>query len=179
MRKHVKLFVMLTALALTVSFLAGVACAAVDKAAADKAVKIASDCAKKLDGAWGDQHAKLIESNKGGDFADYESMQAAVNDLLEGSGAVYIYVLYPHGMTDTNVRHFIITVDGSDDPDDYGTGNEGEEAFETAWKGTPTAGDEAWEDEDGDAGLLLSAYAPIHDSKGKVVAILGVDIPAK
>ena len=33
--------------------------------------------------------------------------------------------------------------------------------------------------EEGGKGLLLSAYAPVHDSKGNVVAILGIDYPAK
>ncbi|MCL1940581.1 MAG: hypothetical protein FWG09_01455 [Synergistaceae bacterium] len=177
MKKHAKLFTILAALALTVSLLSGIADAAVDKAAADKALKIASDCAKKLDGAWGDQHAKLIESKKGEDFADYESMQAVVNGFLAGSGATYIYVLYPSGPVDS--APFIITVDGSEEADDYGTDAEWEAEIAAAWGGTPTAGDEAWEDEDGGAGLLISAFAPIHDSKGSVVAILGVDYPAK
>jgi len=42
--------------------------------------------------------------------------------------------------------------------------------------GTATAGEKAWKDDDGT--LMMSAYASIRDSKGTVVAILGVDSPA-
>ena len=173
MRKHVKLFTLVMALLLAVSFLS--AAAAVDNAVAEKALSIASNCAKQLDGAWGDKHAAMIESKKGAEFADYESMRAVLSKLLAGSGAVYMYALYPSGAVDS--APFFITVDGSEEPDEYGTANDWETGFAAAWKGVPTAADEA--EEDDDAGLLLSAYAPVHDSKGNVVAILGVDYPAK
>ena len=176
MKKHVKSLTLLIALLLTVSFLPAAGAAGLEDVAA-KALGIATNCAKQLDGAWGDQHAAMIASKEGADFAEYENMQAAVNGFLAGSGATYIYTLFPSGPVDS--APFIMTVDGSDDPDDYGKENEWEEGFAAAWNGTPTAGDEAWEDEEGGKGLLLSAYAPVHDSKGNVVAILGVDCPAK
>ena len=177
MKKHVKSITLLTALLLTISFLPTVAGAADLDVVAAKAIGIATNCAKQLDGAWGDQHAAMIESKKETDFADYKSMQAILNGLLAGSGATYIYTLFPSGPADS--APYIMTVDGSDDPDDYGKEYEWEAEFVAAWQGTPTSGDEAWEDEDGGKGLLLSAYAPVHDSKGNVVAIMGVDYPAE
>jgi len=175
MRKQVKFFTLLAALLLAVMSLPAVAGAA-DPAIAEKALSIATNCAKQLDGAWGDQHAALIESKKGAEFEGFESMQATINGLLAGSGATYIYALYPSGAVDS--APFIITVDGSADPDDYGKSLEWEAGFAAAWGGAPIAAEEAEEDKGG-AGLLLSAYAPIHDGKGAVVAVLGVDIPAK
>ena len=175
MKKHIKLFSMLAVLLLAVALLPAVA-GAVDPAIAEKALGIAVKCAGQLDGAWGDQHAALIESKKGAEFEGFESMQATIKGLLAGSGATYIYALYPSGAVESSP--FIITVDGSPDPDDYGKAVEWEAGFAAAWGGAPVAAEEAEEDEGG-AGLLLSAYAPIHDGKGAVVAILGVDIPAK
>ncbi|MCL2768299.1 MAG: hypothetical protein FWE49_06210, partial [Synergistaceae bacterium] len=84
-----------------------------------------------------------------------------------------IYTLYPSGAVES--APFILTAVGGDEPDDYGTEQEWEAGFTAAWKGTSTAANHAYE-EDGE--FLLSAYAPVHDSKGNVVAILGVDYPA-
>lgn len=188
MKKSIKLFTMLVSFLMIVSFLPACASYADADAVANEAVALASSYAKQLDGAWGDQHAELINMSKGDFakfspdlFAGYEDMRAVLCGFLAirsdaGSNATYIYVLYPAGPIDS--APFFITVDASDPPSDYGTEHEWEAAFAAAWKGTPTAGSEAWEDEEG-AGLLLSAYAPIHDSKGNVVALLGVDYPAR
>ena len=180
MKKYAKSLTLLMSFLLAISFLSISTAGAAQQmpgelqAVADKAVNAVTNYAKKLDGAWGDQHAALVESKKGGDFEGYESMQAVLIGFLKESGAAYLYALYPSGSVDT--APFTITVDGSEDPDDYGTENEWEAGFAKAWKGTPAAGDEVWKDDDGCT--LLSAYAPIRDSKGNVVAILGVDYTA-
>ena len=177
MKKNIKSFTLLMSLLLTVLFLSSCAADANElQAVADKAVNLASKYAKQLDGAWGDQHAVMIESKDGGAFAGYESMRANLQGFLAECDATYMYTLYPSGPIEN--APFFITLDASDEPDDYGTEQEWEAGFAAAWKGTPTAADDAWEDDDGD-GLLLSAYAPVHDSKGNVVAILGVDYPAQ
>jgi len=182
MKKSTKLLTMLMSLMLTVLFMSGCAVSAYGaempeelKAVANKAVSIATNYAKQLDGAWGDQHAAMIDSKEGGAFAEFESMRAALCGFMAESDATYIYTLYPSGAVES--APFFLTVDGSEEADDYGTENEWEAGFAAAWKGTPTAGDHVWKDE-GDGALLLSAYAPVHDSKGNVVAVLGVDYPA-
>jgi len=141
-------------------------------AVAAKAKGIAENSVKKLNGAWGDQHVALVASKKGKEFAGYESMRTVLKGLVAESGAPYIYALTPKGAVDK--EPFIISVDGSE-TDDCGKENEWEAAFAAAWKGAATAGTEAWKDDDGTP--MVSAYAPILDSKGNVVAILGVDCP--
>ena len=180
MKKSIKSFTLLVAFLLVVSFLPVCVCNAAEmpgelKAVADKAAGLAASYAKNLDGEWGDKHVNMIDSKKGYDFPAYEGMRAVLCGLMEDSDATYIYVLYPSGAIDS--EPFFISADGSDNPDEYGTENEWENGFAAAWKGAPTAGDNAWTDYDGET-LLISAYAPIHDSKGDVIAIIGVDYPA-
>jgi hypothetical protein len=177
MTKNFKLLTMLTVLLLIISFSLSTSVAAAEKtpeelkAIAENALNIAVNCAKQLDGEWGGQHAALIESGKGKDFSDFENMRGVLSKFLEGSDATYIYVIYPSGEIDS--APFFTTVEGGSNADDYGTEHKWEAGFAAAWKGTPTAADETWKDDDGS--LMLSAYAPVHDGKGNVVAILGVD----
>ena len=144
-------------------------------AAADKAKDIAFTYAQKLTGAWGDLHVALIDSKKGGDFKDYESMKAVLNGFVTETGAPYIYALFPSGAIDKD--SFIITVDGSEAPDDFGKELDWEPCFAIAWVGATEAGEEAREDDGGS--FMISGYAAVRDSKGDVVAVLGVDYPVR
>ena len=176
MKKIVRSLTILMVLLLTVSILPCIAGAAEKtpeeiKVVAEKAKDIAANCAQKLEGAWGDQHVALVESKKGKDFEGYESMRAALSAFVTES-APYIYALYPTG--DVEKAPFIITVDGSE-TDDCGKENEWEIGFASAWNGLAFAGEEAWDDDDGKP--MVSAYAPIRNGDGKVVAIIGVDCP--
>ena len=179
MKMHVRSLTMLMSFLLAVSFLPISAADAAEmpkelQAIADKAKSAAGDCAQQLTGAWGDQHVALIASKKKGDFADYKSMQTALNGLLAKSGAMYIYVLSPSGAFDKDP--FFVTVDGSAEPDDYGTEYKWEAGFASAWGGMSNAAEMVSKDDKGK--LQLSAYSPIRDTKGEVVAILGLDYPA-
>jgi hypothetical protein len=145
------------------------------QAIATKATNLAAAYAKQLDGAWGDQHAAMIASKKKNAFADYAKMRSVLSGFVAKKEATYVYTLYPSAPSDK--APFFLTVDGAVKPDDYGTEYKWEAGFAAAWKGTPTAADHAWKDDKG-KGILISAYAPIRDSKGNVVAILGVDYPA-
>ena len=182
MKKHSKPLILLLSLLLSVLSLSVCAASAADKkmpaelqAVADKAVNFASSCAKQLDGAWGDQHAALIASKKGKAFADYAKMRSVLSGLAAKKEAVYVYALSPSGAVDK--APFLLTVDGSEKPDEYGTEFKWEAGFAAAWKGAATAAGHAWKDDKG-KGLLISAYAPVRDGKGNVVAVLGVDCPA-
>ena len=137
MKKHTKKLFTLLSLIFTILFLMGCAAYAADKempeelrAVADKAVNIASQCAKQLDGAWGDKHAAMIESKEGGAFADYENMRAVLSGFMTESNATYIYTLYPSGAVES--APFILTAVGGDEPDDYGTEQEWEAGFAAA-----------------------------------------------
>ena len=142
------------------------------QAAADKTKEIAANCAQKLEGDWGDQHVALVESKKGKDFEGYGSMRTVLSGFVAETGAPYIYAMVPTGAFDKDP--FVITVDGSKN-DDCGKENEWEMGFAASWSGFAAAGDEAWEDDDGS--FMVSGYAAIRNSKGDIVAILGVDCP--
>ena len=176
MKKFVRSLSFLMVLLLAVSFLPCLAGAAEKTPAELDAVKvkakdIASNCAQKLKGAWGDQHVALVNSKKGKDFEGYKNMRDTLSGFVAEAGAPQIYALYPTGAIDK--APYIITVDGSK-TDDCGKENEWEPGFAAAWKGAVEAGEEAWKNDDG--ALMMSGYAAIRDSKGDVVAILGVDI---
>jgi len=93
----------------------------------------------------------------------------------EESGAYYIYCLIDQDSAD---NHFEITVDGSIEPDDWLNAYEVESQFIAALAGTPSAAPSAWNDDDDGLKPVWSAFAPIHNSEGTIVAILGVDYPA-
>jgi len=143
------------------------------QALADHAVKLAQHYALQLDGDWGDLHVDLMESGLEEDFRYFEEMREVLSGFIEESGAKYVYAMYPQDISDSEAP-FIITVDGSLDPDEFGAEYELELPFIRAWYGIAASSSYAWEDI-WQGSYCWSAYAPIHDSNGDVVAILGVD----
>ena len=141
----------------------------------DKTFEIVKKYAAELDGEWGDEHVALIESGQGEGYKGFEDMRLILEGYIEESGALYIYALYPTG---SGEMPFMITVDGSADPDDFGFKITWEQPFTSAWEGTPATSGCAYFDKYTINDLAWSAYAPIHDSAGEVVCILGVDYPA-
>jgi len=77
---------------------------------------------------------------------------------------------------DPSDGYFEITVDGSEEPDDWLNQYDVEGQFILAMNGTPAAAPTAWDNDVDDP--VWSAFAPVHNSEGKVVAILGIDFPA-
>lgn len=132
---------------------------------------------------WADQYVALIESGEARDFADFDGMKAELDNIREEAGATYVYALSPAGedgepaltSEDTNGQPFVITVDGSEDPDDWAAEYDWEIQFTEAWEGTPAAARSAWDDEEDTQ--CWSAFAPVYDSEGNVVCILGIDFP--
>lgn len=129
-----------------------------------------------------DQYVSLINSGEARDFADYDSMKAELDKIREESGATYVYALSPgkdgvpslDGETGKDGA-FLITVDGSEDPDDWAVDYGWEIQFTEAWNGEPAAARSAWDDSDDLQ--CWSAFAPVYDSNGNVVCILGIDYP--
>ena len=179
MKKSFKLFALIMTLLLAAALFAGCGGGEDDdmpaelQEIADNAVSYVADRAILLDGEWGDLHSALIESEEGEDFEEYEYMRGILNSFVLQSGLDYLYALYPTGVP--VVAPYMLTVDGSMAPDEYGEEYEWEEGFTEAWHGEAAAADYLWETADG--WYALSAYAPIHDSEGEVVAILGIDYP--
>lgn len=159
----------------------------------DKVTGIAADYAAMLSHRdveittdWGNQYVALIESAKARDYTDYDFMKATLDAVREESGATYVYVLSPTedgeiilSCDDSNEVPFYITVDGSEDPDDWGVDYEWEVQFTEAWEGEAAAARSAWiNDEAGNNhDICWSAFAPIYDGEGNVVCILGIDYP--
>lgn len=130
---------------------------------------------------WGDRYVALLESGEARDYEDYDAMQAELAAIAEEIGATYVYTLTPgtDGVPDIAGKSgedgsYLITVDGCDDPDDWATDYGWEVQFTEAWEGTPAAARSAWDD---GGAYCWSAFAPIYDSKGNVVALLGIDYP--
>ena len=159
---------------------------AVEAVKADVVALVDASAADLTDAGWGDDYVALLESGEARDYADYDSMKAVLDDIRIESGATYVYVMTPatEGEPDINGTYtsdgsFVITVDGSEDPDDWGVDYGWEIQFTEAWEGMAAAARSAWiNDEAGtNHDICWSAFAPVYDSEGNVVCILGIDYP--
>ena len=145
----------------------------------------ATKAAQQLSGqpTWADQYAAYLEAADGYDNENYEAMKAELDAIRIASGATYVYTMTPANADGipavdgdaTSEGAFLIGIDGSEDPDDYATDYGWEVQFTEAWEGTPAAARSAWNDSDTEQ--CWSAFAPIYDSEGTVVALLGFDYP--
>jgi len=145
------------------------------QAVKQKVTDMAAHYAKQLDGFFGDRHAELMASGEGSESPLYQQLKLVLDGFRQESGAYYIYCLIDQDPADD---HFEITVDGSVEPDDWLNPYEVESQFLAALAGTPTPAPSAWNDDEAGLKPVWSAFAPIHNSEGKIVAILGVDYPA-
>ncbi len=143
------------------------------QAVMDNTVSLAANYALQLDGEWADEYAACLASDKGRDYAGYDDLKATLDQFRIESGAYYVYIL-----TDMNPDdgYFEITVDGSEEPDDWMVQYEEEGQFYVAYNGEPCAALSAWDNDVDDP--VWSAFAPVYSSEGTVVGILGVDYPA-
>ena len=141
-------------------------------------------CGNDADATWGDRYVALLDSGEARDYEDYDAMKAELDTIREECGATYVYVLTPAGEDGETPDPagesgedgaYLITVDGSEEPDDWGVDYGWEIQFTEAWEGTPAAARSAW-DNYGE-GYCWSAFAPVYDSEGNVVCLLGIDYP--
>ena len=167
MRKKSKWLIALMALIMALSM---TACGGEEEPAAPS-----GDC-------FADQYVALIESGEARDFADYDAMAAKLAGIADETGALYVYTLTPgtDGVPALDGESgedgsYLITVDGCDDPDDWATDYGWEVQFTEAWEGTPASARSAWNEEEDFQ--CWSAFAPVYDSEGNVVCILGMDYP--
>lgn len=117
----------------------------------------------------GDTFAKAIE--KGADSKAAAQIHKQLSNFLSVDTVSFIYT-----MTYLDDDNFQFVVDADpEDPADFGETYEAEEAMKQAYQGTATLNTTPTTDE---WGTVYSAYAPICDSKGTVVGIVGVDCNA-
>lgn len=100
---------------------------------------------------------------------DYLALKESLDGIRTESGAYYVYMMVPNDDND-----FLITVDGSEEPDDFLTNYGWEVQFTEAMEGEPATARSGWDDDV----PVWSGFAPVYNSDGKVVGILGVDFPS-
>lgn len=197
MRKHSKLLIALMALVMAFGL---TACGggeaeeaaapevpeAVQEVKAEASGYVEDYAAQLTEDGWGDQYKALLDSGEARDYADYDAIMQVLWDARVECGATYIYAMTP--LVDEAITYdveagyagdFAITVDGCEDPDDWGVNYGWEVQFTEAWDGATAAARSAWiNDEVGDNhDICWSAFAPVYDSEGNVVCLLGIDYP--
>ena len=137
------------------------------KAAMDAAAEIARD----LRGRFGDMHEKIVRDGHR-DSAEYEEFQKALAMYVDKYKVTYVYTLIKVSDDMTN-----LIVDGAEPEyaDDYGEEYEMEPQMVTAFAGKPDYARDIWKDDD--FGWQISGFAPLYNSQGAIVALIGVDRP--
>lgn len=131
--------------------------------------------------SWASRYVELLTSGQATDHPYYPELHARLNQIRLESGATYAYIIMPttndKPSITGNVRgKFALTIDGTDEPDEWGELYDSEVQFIEAWQGKPSVARSAWDDDDGEQ--LWSGFAPIYDQNRRVVALLGIDYPA-
>jgi methyl-accepting chemotaxis protein len=111
----------------------------------------------------------MIESIQPGDEGTeaYATVRDHLQDFFQGDDIEYIYTMR---MVDGDLQ-FLVDAD-PEDPADIGTPYESYDKIDEAFAGNITVDDEVTEDE---WGRFYTGYAPIYNSSGDVVAVVGVD----
>ena len=133
----------------------------------EQAKMAAAIAAREVDG---DAVADLKPGDE--DTKKYEDLLNNLRDIQKTCGIAFLYTLYTDGKT------VFYGVDTDDSEDPCAIGEEFEVSYEDlkpVFEGEVYIEDFISETEDGD---LISAYYPIYDGNGKVVAILGCDYDA-
>ncbi len=118
----------------------------------------------------GDDFAAYAES-EGDSTPEYEEMYSGLSAFLNSETVQYIYA-----MTYEDDSHFKFVIDTDpEDPADFAELYDTEDEMTEAWNNIPSVTKEATVDE---WGTVYTGYAPIINSSGKVVGIVGVDYNA-
>jgi methyl-accepting chemotaxis protein len=117
----------------------------------------------------GDLH-QVVEASKDMSSEEYAVIKNNLQKFMEATGVTYIYTLIKSG----DGTQFIVDAD-AEEPEDLGSEYDMLPNMNVAFEGAAASDDEIYTDEWGD---FLSGYAPVRNSKGEVVAIVGIDIDA-
>jgi dimeric dUTPase (all-alpha-NTP-PPase superfamily) len=132
-----------------------------------KVKAMASTGAIMLNGEMGDLHEVILESGEW-DTEENETFRSVLKAIKEMNGVTYVYSF----VWDTEEQ--VLLISESDYPDEFGTPYDMEPQFLLAFDGTPAAARHIWVDEE----AMKSAFAPIYNSEGVIVALLGIDYEA-
>lgn len=153
-------------------------------------VLILTACGKKSDAeilastTWGEAYYQVMKSESPKNNTMNVELQKKLSEIREATGAKYVYTVMPikdrRASLEGDVNgEFMLTVDGSAEPEDWGVKYESETQFIEAWNGQVAAARSAWnEEENGETKQNWSAFAPIYNKNKEVVALLGIDYPA-
>jgi hypothetical protein len=124
---------------------------------------VLTGCGGGQEAAGPEEEADILQSE------DYLALKATLDGIRTDSGAYYVYMMIPNADND-----FLITVDGSEEPDDFLTNYGWEVQFTEAMEGEPATARSGWDDDV----PVWSGFAPVYNSNGEVIGILGVDFPS-
>ena len=117
----------------------------------------------------GDKLASVTASDTYGDL--YDEIAGVLRLFADNTDLTYIYTIQDMGNEQFG---FIIDID-PDDPGMFGEEVVTTDALVNASHGTPDVDEEAFQDR---WGRFYSAYAPVYDSAGNIVGMVGVDFDA-
>lgn len=163
-----KMFLYIVAAVVCVALINGVvACMALNRHLTnngrEETADVAQMVAANLDG---DLFERVSEAGEGS--AEYNEVLRVLRSFLQSDKIVYIYT-----MSYLDEDHFQFVVDGDlQNPAALGQAYETEKEMLQAWNGQSCSTEEVSEDE---WGAVYSGYAPIYNSAGEVVGIVGVD----
>lgn len=120
-----------------------------------------------LNGEMGDLHEKIVASGEW-DTPENEAFRVLLQEIHEMNEVTYVYTFIKSGADDEPA----LLISDSYYPEEYGTEYDMEPQFLTAFNGKPAYAVHFWEE---DGVVMKSAFAPIYNSNGQVVAILGID----
>lgn len=125
-----------------------------------------------VSGEWGDKHAQLMSTVEGGGFDNplYDELKSVLDEHRVATGAYYVYAMVPNADND-----YLITVDGSVEPDDFMANYGWEIQFDEAWAGDIATARSGWDDDV----PCWSCFAPVYNSNNEVVCIVGMDMPCE
>ena len=134
-----------------------------------KVKAIAATGALLLHGDMGDLHEVIVASDEW-DTPENEAFRAILKEIKEANGVTYVYTLIKSGTDDEPT----LLISESDYPDEFGDEYDMEPQFLLAFNGTPAAAKHIWVDDE----VMKSAFAPIYNTAGEIVALLGIDMEA-
>ena len=171
LRYSAKYTILISIFLLAVNFILGYVLmkqsrAAMTKLMNERMLDVSNIAASSLDG---DMLASIGEDDIGSDA--YNEIVKELRRYQDNIDLSYIYTVKNMGG-----KHFGFIIDPDPvDPGAYGEEIVYTEALYNAWLGTPGVDTEAFVDR---WGTFYSAYSPVFDSNGDVVAIVGVDFDA-
>ncbi|MDR3296081.1 MAG: hypothetical protein LBT26_09690 [Clostridiales Family XIII bacterium] len=139
----------------------------------EAALRYAKEGAVNFNGTWANGYKEMIAAGKEADPAQYKKRQAMLDIMRQQTRARSIYILSPD---DRNEGEFLVTLFSTKNEDGTLADSHEAAALLDAWEGKAAAELSAWDYEPRDP--CWSAYAPIYDGEGVIVAVFGIDLPA-